>query len=308
MFIPIEKWHGCKNDFIVTWMLSTDRDMVLETIKRLAPKFCSRDGSGVAADGILVIEIKSRKDCEPEALHIVNSDGSLAANCGNGLRCAAMSVRRKAHRDFSRDIDGVTFRVMERSIDCRFTGSQSNPLVAVTMPVPTVNQENFWHDDVIEAYRQLAKQEPALKAELATVGLGNPHIVAIVSEANANLARHAGIPLQTTRGGDGINVHVGHLEEITDADKRRAKTELGESIGELYRVWPWERGVGATQACGTGACAVAVSAYDSGSVERRNWVAIEMPGGRLYARQTAAGDPVILAGPATFVFAGELEI
>ena len=308
MFIPIEKWHGCKNDFIVTWMIATDRDTVLESLKRLAPKVCNRDGSGIGADGILVIEVRSRKDIYPEALHIVNADGSLAENCGNGLRCAAMSVRRKSHKDLSSDIDGVTFQVMGRAIDCRFVGNPSQPNVAVTMPIPTVNEQNSWHGEVTSAYQKIASANSGLKGELSTVALGNPHLVAIVAKADASLAKTAGEPLQSSRGGDGINVHVGHIEELTAKDHQRAKSDLSENIGELYRVWPWERGVGATQACGTGACAVAVSAYEGGMVERSDWIAIDMPGGRLYAKQSAADEPVVLAGPAVFVFSGEIEI
>lgn len=308
MFIPIEKWHGCKNDFIVTWMIATDRDTVLESLKRLAPKLCNRDGSGIAADGILVIEVRSRKDIYPEALHIVNADGSLAENCGNGLRCAAMSVRRKSHKELATEIDGVTFQVMNRAIDCRFIGNPSQPNVAVTMPIPTVNNENPWHTEVNAAYQKIASTQPKLKAEHTTVGLGNPHLVAIVPQADATLAKVAGEPMQSCRGGDGINVHIGHGEELTAKDHQRAKSDLGETIGELYRVWPWERGVGATQACGTGACAVAVSVYEGGLVERSDWIAVDMPGGRLYAKQSAPGEPVVLAGPAMFVFSGEIEI
>ncbi len=308
MFIPFEKWHGCKNDFMVVWMIATDRDTVLESLKRLAPKLCGRDGSGIGADGILVIETRTRKDIYPEALHIVNADGSLAENCGNGLRCAAMSVRRKSHKETSSDIDGVTFNVMNRSIDCRFIGKTTNPNVAVTMPLPTVNEAHSWHQEVTLAYKKIATTHPKLNGELTTVALGNPHLVAIVSQADIDLAKIAGEPLQSSRGGDGINVHVGHVEELTDRDHQRAKSDLGESIGELYKVWPWERGVGPTQACGTGACAVAVAAYESGMVERSDWIAIDMPGGRLYAKQSSPDDPVVLAGPAAFVFSGEIEI
>lgn len=308
MFIPIEKWHGCKNDFIVTWMIASDRDTVLESLKRLAPKICNRDGSGIAADGILVIEVRSRKDIYPEVLHIVNADGSLAENCGNGLRCAAMSVRRKSHKELAAEIDGVTFQVSGRSIDCRFVGHQSHPHVAATMPIPTVNSQNSWHTEVTTAYQKIAAVQPKLKAELTTVALGNPHLVAIVNQADATLAKIAGEPLQSCRDGDGINVHVGQVEDLTAKDHQRAKTDLSEAVGELYRVWPWERGVGATQACGTGACAVAVAAYESGLVERSDWIAIDMPGGRLYAKQSAPDEPVVLAGPASFVFSGELEI
>ena len=306
MFIPIEKWHGAKNDFIVTWMLATDRDTVLESLKRLAPKLCSRDGSGVGADGILVLEVKTRKDIYPQALHIVNQDGSLASNCGNGLRCAAMSVRRRAHADGQIEFDGVTLTVKDIAFDCRFMGKPRNPFVAVTMPVPMINEANSWHTEVVSAARTL---RAATNIDVATVGLGNPHVVlTMTSSISAELAQTWGKSLQSTRGGDGINVHLCESLEVTDADHKRAKDELGEPIGELYKVIPFERGVGLTQACGSGASAVAVVAYESGMTERRHWIALDMPGGRLYAKQSEENDPVILAGPAVFVFSGEVEI
>ncbi len=308
MYIGIEKWHGCKNDFIVTWMIATDRDTVLETLKRLAPKICSRDGSGIGADGILVLEVQSRKDLYPQALHIVNSDGSMAANCGNGLRCAAMSVRRNAQKVSNAEIDGVSLAVNGVSIDCRFLGRPSRPIVAVTMPIPKLNKQNSWHEEILGVVKKISESSKKSFQNIATVEIGNPHVVIGLDEANVEVCKTFGEPLQKTRGGDGINSHVFHSQEIEDKDRSLAKSDLGEPIGELFKVWPWERGVGLTQACGTGACAVAVAAYEEGSLERSKWVACDMPGGRLYVKQSEEEDAVILAGPAEFVFAGELEI
>ena len=308
MHIPFEKWHGCKNDFLVIWMISTDKDTVLESLKRLAPKICNRDGSGIGSDGILVIETRTRKDVEPLALHIVNADGSLANNCGNGLRCAAMSVRRKSLSESTREVEGVNFNVEGRSIDCRFTGKPSNPLVAVTMPIPSVNNANLWHDEVTTLFNGLSKQFKEFNPEIVTVSLGNPHLVATSDESSAEISIDIGKKMQVARNGDGLNVHLARALETTEKDIQKAKQELGEPIGDLFEVWPWERGVGPTQACGTGACAVAVAAYEDGITERKDWIAIDMPGGRLYAKQSAEGEPVILAGPAAFVFAGEIEI
>jgi diaminopimelate epimerase len=308
MFIDFEKWHGAKNDFIVTWILTPDKDMLVPTLSRLAPKLCSRDGSGIAADGILVLVSKSRKDPHPEELVIINADGSLAKNCGNGLRCAAMSARRRAHREGVLDFDGVTMTVQGTGIDCRFMGHESNPFVAVAMPIPVVGQSNTWTSEVTGAVRSLQSANPDLKGDVETVSLGNPHVVITVEDATADLAKIAGKPLQTVRGGDGINVHVASSLEITDKDRQQARKDLGEELGELFQVFPWERGVGPTQACGTGACAVGVAALATGLAERSLWIGIEMPGGRLYAKQDSEDDIVTLAGPATFVFAGTIEI
>ena len=308
MFIEFEKWHGAKNDFLVTWILSPDRDMLIPTLERLASKICARDGSGVAADGILVLIAKSRKEPNPDELVIINSDGSQAANCGNGLRCAAMSARRRAHREGIFEFDGVSMQIRGSVIHCRFLGREGHPFVAVTMPTPVVGSDNQWNEELLKAVKYLQAASPALDGEIETVSVGNPHVVITVNDATAELALSAGKPLQRERSGDGINVHIASATAVTDKDLQIARRDIGEEIGDLYKVFPWERGVGATQACGTGACAVGVAALATGLCERSLWVGIDMPGGRLYVKQDSEGDMITLAGPAQLVFTGSLEI
>ncbi|MCX6116507.1 MAG: hypothetical protein NT027_03125, partial [Proteobacteria bacterium] len=118
-----------------------------------------------------------------------------------------------------------------------------------------------------------------------------------------------GKPMQSPDYGDGYNVHIIESLELSDQDLQRAKKDLGDlHLSELYRVFPWERGVGPTQSCGTGACAVAAAILNLGFTVRSSWIAIDMPGGRLYVKQDQEDGPVILAGPASFVFAGTIEI
>lgn len=308
MFVDFEKWHGTKNDFIVIWILTPERDLLVPTLQRLAPSICNRDGSGVGADGLLVLISKSRKDPYAEELVIINSDGSLAKNCGNGLRCAAASARARAHREGIVEFDGVTLKVQSNEIDCRFLGKKTMPLVAVTMPVPTTGEENAWHADVVNRTRQIQQEHEGLKGDIETVDIGNPHVVISVDDASHDLAERCGPVLQSCRGGDGINVHLASSMEITEKDQHRARLEIGETLGEIIKVVPWERGVGPTQACGTGACAVGVVALASGLTERSEWIGIEMPGGRLYVKQANSNEEVILAGPADFVFNGSVEI
>jgi diaminopimelate epimerase len=308
MFIEIEKWHGAKNDFIVTWILTTDRDMLVPTLERLAPKLCTRDGSGMAADGILVLVAKSSKSPHPEELVIINSDGSQAKNCGNGLRCAAMSARKRALKEGVSDFDGVTLTVQGLPIDCRFLGKEGTPFVAVTMPAPVINADNSWHREIEEVVKSHQKLNSLLLGDVETVSLGNPHVVLTVNQASLELAAGLGPPLQKSRGGDGINVHVTSAIEITEKDRQQARREIGEEIGELFLAFPWERGVGPTQACGTGACAVGATILATGLSERALWVAIDMPGGRLYVKQAGKDDLITLAGPAKFVFTASVEI
>jgi diaminopimelate epimerase len=308
MFIDFEKWHGAKNDFIVTWIVTTEMDMIIPTLQRLAKQLCSRGGDGIGADGILVMVTKFRKSYEPDELVIINSDGTLARNCGNGLRCAAMSARRKSEAEGVLDFDGLTIHVQGQGIDCRFVGHDGHPFVAVTMPQANIGAENQWHHDVTARVETLQVNHKMLNGEVETVEIGNAHVVITVEHATSDLAKIAGPSLQQSRGGDGINVHIASASEVTDKDRQRAKRDLNEDVSELFTVFPWERGVGPTQACGSGACAVGVAAFASGLSERKSWIAVDMPGGRLYVKQDGATEPVILAGPAAYVFSGRIEI
>jgi diaminopimelate epimerase len=117
-----------------------------------------------------------------------------------------------------------------------------------------------------------------------------------------------GPKLQTSPHWDGINVHIISPTSITDKDHGRARNDLGGEISEIYRAYVWERGAGETLACGSGAVAIAASALQTGLVERSQWIAIDMPGGRLYVKQEQDDEPAMLAGPAMFVFRGTITI
>ena len=80
MLVPFEKWHGCKNDFIVVWLEPQAKE-VFQSLQKRASQICARDGAGVGADGILVLHQDSRNDLQPATMTIINKDGSLAANC-----------------------------------------------------------------------------------------------------------------------------------------------------------------------------------------------------------------------------------
>ena len=97
MQLKFEKWHGCLNDFAVVWITEADGDVVMNSLKRQAVQLCDRH-AGIGADGLLILHVKNAGDLTPTKLTIINSDGSIAKNCGNGIRCAASAVL-KAHRE-----------------------------------------------------------------------------------------------------------------------------------------------------------------------------------------------------------------
>jgi diaminopimelate epimerase len=315
MFKKIEKWHGCKNDFIVIWISQAEGDVVLDSLRRLAPGLCRRDGSGIGADGILVLQSKLKTSLFPESLTIINSDGSIAGNCGNGIRCAATSIRRRNLTEGNGEEfpEAIELTVAGRQIICRFLDEGQKidqGFVAVEMGIAAIGSENPWHPDAKKEVARVGNDLgiPGLGHEFNTCEIGNRHLVFFLEDADRAQALKVGPALQKSAFWDGINVHLCRAVSPTAEDHALAKKILGGKISELYRVFVWERGAGETQACGSGACAVAAASFATGLVDRNDWIAIDMPGGRLYCKQDEAGAPVTLAGPAQFVFEGLLEI
>lgn len=314
MELEFEKWHGNKNDFILTWF---PHDAVtFEALRRQAPALCTRDGSGIGADGILVLHTKSSRDLQPYQLSIINSDGSLAETCGNGIRCAALSILVK-HRAAEPKVelpDGIDFALKSSRASVRYMGileERANgalPLVAVDMGKARVNAENPDFKDAGEFLKEVAAElkMPELLREWSLISLGNRHLVFSLDKVSRELIRKIGPRLQTSPLWDGINVHIIQSKPVTDADAKAAKAVLGQPMDELFEAFVWERGAGETQACGSGACAVAVSQWATGLSDRSAWIGVDMPGGRLYIKQSSAEDAITMAGPAKLAFRGKV--
>ncbi len=312
MWIDFEKWHGCLNDFIVAW---ASDPMIIESLKRQAQKLCKRDGSSIGADGVLILRTRHERDHVPSELIVVNQDGSIAKNCGNGLRCAALSVYTRNASEGEK-LEGVSFQLAGRQMDCRFLTRDGKgtagelPFVAVTMGEAALD------DDVkdfkeIEKFVRSAFQQEAPKTKLHDVHfcqLGNPHLIfALEKEMSTQDAERIGRCLQSSPFWDGVNAHFIWEDEVK-ANLAGERSFLNKSPETLYRAIPYERGVGLTQACGSGAAAIGAAVLRDGFSERNDWLLVKMPGGLLYVKQDSEEDPVTLAGPAALAFTGKLEI
>lgn len=275
--IVFEKWHGCLNDFII---VNVDADTLLPTMRLLVKRvkqLCSRDGSGVGADGIIICCAGERY-----SVWIINSDGSFAKNCGNGLRCAAMAFfRNQATSRLEITIGG---RVVTCSL---FSPAERRMLVAIDMGNVLVDQRLSWYEEIKTCIEQALTELQLPSIPFKVCEIVNKHLVFFTSRIRQ--LEQLGPILQ--KFADGVNVHIVWPAKGTD---------------ELYKARTYERGVGMTAACGTGACAIAAAVLNDNNLGK--WIKIKMPGGLLQVKRNEISEHFTLAGSAQFVFRGELEL
>jgi diaminopimelate epimerase len=316
MLVEFEKWHGCGNDFIVMH-LDRRQHLLLESIIRNAVRICRRDGTGIGADGLLLLtDSVNRSEQGPYGLTIVNSDGSIAQNCGNGIRCVGASLAMLASEDLRGvdHIEGFDLIVGDRELFVRsmmpikHAEQIASTLFFANMGRPELRREDA--SQMLDSIRQIIGRY-SLKLDIESVAvcdLGNTHLVLFCRRSDGfhDAIRTIGPLLQQTKYWNGVNVHLASAESIEPA----AIASKGISVNpeDGYRVSVWERGAGPTQACGSGACAVAVCAMTDGLIDRQYWLPIAMPGGLLYVRQSDEDQDVELAGPAEFVFRGSIDV
>lgn len=305
MIKTFEKWHGCKNDFVIMWLSDHEGEIVLNSIKRMAHKICSKSGDGVGADGILVLHNKNSTDPLPYLMTIINSDGSIAANCGNGLRVAALSVRRK-HQSLGQEVPAMLeLNVLDRSFICAFYKG-SNPYVSVEMGSIIFGDSVSWFkNEKSSVIAKISKMGLGV-CDIDAADVGNKHLVIRNIPSTAENLKVIAPQLQESTHWDGINVHLDQEKTITKDDQHLALKHIGTDIQELHEVHCYERGVGVTPACGSGACSVASAAWAQGFLGSGKWIAIDMPGGRLYCKNEEGR--YTLAGPGQHVFDGTLEV
>ena len=308
MMIEFEKWHGCKNDFMVIWITSSDKDLVIPSLQRQARALCDRSGGGIGADGLLVVETPTRRDMVPSSLTIINQDGSLAKNCGNGLRCATRSVLRRMELAGSQRDElppAIEWKIEDRSFWCKVIDPSGLTGVEIGhVKITTVRRESdLWREIAAAA----AKDHAIFNASesVALVDTGNQHLVLFSAPCTPLALDAFASKIQQVSGWDGINVHVAWAEDSGSNRTNSRNQATRMKIDSTWRAIPWERGAGLTQACGSGAVAIAAAAAD-GITSEEEWTEIRMPGGSLLAHPS--GEAWELVGPAQLVFTGTVEI
>ncbi|GAB4354667.1 MAG: diaminopimelate epimerase [Immundisolibacter sp.] len=268
------KMHGLGNDFVVIDGVRQTVRLTSAQVRALADRHY-----GVGCDQVLLIETAARPQAD-FTYRIFNADGGEVEHCGNGARCAARFVRDQGLSDR----DTLCFDTLGGLIRPRLLPDGQ---VEVQMGVPRFAPQDIPFEAPAEAL-DYPLEVAGQTVRIAALAIGNPHAVLQVADVDQapvatlgpSIARHRRFP----RG-----VNVGFLQV------------LGRGEGRL-RVY--ERGVGETLACGSGACAAFVSAVRWGLFDAT--ARLHLPGGTLELAWAGTGTPVYLTGPAVTVFEGTL--
>lgn len=277
------KAHGTGNDFVVL----IDLDDHLEVSPVLVRALCDRR-RGIGADG--VIRIGAARSTAAAFMDYRNADGSVVEMCGNGVRVVAkLLVDHGLAAPDEAGTVGIDTRAGLRPVIVHHGPDGRVAEVTVDMGPPELDPRRVPFvpgRPTSDGPRQHLELDGEV-LELTAVSMGNPHAVlpasdvdgAPVGELGPRIERHPSFP-------EGVNVG---FAEVAGPERIRLRV--------------WERGVGETAACGTGACAAVVALQGTGEVGEQ--VAVELPGGRLTVSHRAGGR-VLMTGPAVEVARGRL--
>lgn len=276
MLVRFTKMHGLGNDFVVIDLITQRIRIDEDIVKRLGDRHF-----GIGFDQLLLVETPTDPDMDFK-YRIFNSDGNEVEHCGNGARCFARFVIDKRLTGKQQ----IAVQTQKGPIYLSLVGDND---VRVDMGKPRLLPA----DIPFKANEQAVEYSVGVDGQnykVGAVSMGNPHAILVVdSVANA--------PVETL--GPKLEVHPGF--------PNKANISFMEIIDRSHiKLRVFERGVGETLACGTGACAAVVSGQLRGLLDKR--VEATLTGGKLIIEWPGGENSVIMTGPATTVFEGQIHI
>ena len=275
MLINFSKMHGLGNDFVVIDAFNQSIDLGTEQIQHLADR-----QHGIGCDQLLLVE-PARGDADFRYV-IYNADGGEVSQCGNGARCFALFVRKQGltGKRTIRVETGSGELVLDVNAEDQVTVDMGEPSFAPTsIPIACDKQQSEYTaivDDV--------------DIKFSALSVGNPHAVIQVDSAETAAVESLGTAM-----------------ECHEFFPERANIGFSEIMSQSkIKLRVFERGAGETLACGSGACAAVVAGIQLGKLSSP--VTVELKGGELIIEWLGEGSSVMMAGPATFVFDGMIEL
>ncbi len=276
MVLKFTKMHGAGNDFVVIDLISQRCKLRPRDIRKIADRHF-----GVGCDQVLLVEPPGSPEVDFR-YRIFNADGGEVEQCGNGARCFARFVREKK-------LTGkrvITVETASGIIELRIRDQHQ---VEVNMGAPEFNpaQIPFAAGEIRDSYFLQVGEETF---EIGALSMGNPHAVVVVENTEDIDIERLG-PLIENHADFPQRVNAGFMQVVSESQ---------------INLRVFERGVGETLACGTGACAAVVYGLS------RRWlsdtVTVNLPGGKLSISWAGIGQPVIMTGPTAVVFEGTIKI
>ena len=276
------KMTGIGNDYI--YINCVDDGVTLKNIPEMAKKFSDRH-FGIGSDGLILIEKPTVKNADYK-MRIFNSDGSEAEMCGNGIRCVAKFIHDKGMNN-SDKLSIETLAGIKKVKIIEDINKECNDVI-VDMGEPVFQDKNIPYD-VYEAFnKDLDLEVNGEKMRFTAVSMGNPHAVTFVENLD---------DMQIEKYGPKV--------EYNPIFPNRTNVEFVEIIDKNnIKVRVWERGVGETYACGTGACAAMVASGINGYTDEN--VTVNLPGGKLKI-EWGKDNHIYMEGPAATVYEGQIE-
>jgi len=270
--IPFTKMHGLGNDCVI--IDARDEPIMLSEaqIRLIADR-----RRGVGCDQLVILELPKTGDADV-FLRFYNSDGSESGACGNATRCIAARLMQ------AQSVDTLSIQtaagLLHADVDAR-------GLVAIDMGEAQLDWQQIPLKEAMDTLVLNLAAGPF--AGPSAVGIGNPHCVFFVDDAEKVDISKLGPKVEQ----DPIFPERTNVEFVTVQGRDRIRMRV------------WERGAGITEACGSGACAVAVAAARRGLTDRR--VEVVLDGGSLFI-EWRDDNHVVMSGPVTFVFTGEFDM
>ena len=270
------KMHGLGNDFVfIEDKTGQDKDYTV-----LARAMCNRH-TGIGADGLIVIVDSRVADVR---MRIINSDGSEAEMCGNGIRCFAKYVYDSGIIEKKQFTVETPAGIMEPEIT---VGADNKAeLITINMGRPSFNRSEIPMEGTDG---RVLNEDLGVDGEnwkSTSLLMGVPHTVTYVDDV------------------DSVDIEkIGPLFEKHEAFPKHTNINFAQQMDDrTVKVRTWERGAGATLACGTGSCSVAVASFLNGRTGRE--VDIQLPLGTLHIEYREEDGNVYMTGPAAVSFTG----
>lgn len=276
MRIRFTKMHGLGNDFMVIDAISQQPQLDGAAIRKLADR-----QFGIGFDQLLLVECPTKPDVDFR-YRIYNADGSEVENCGNGARCFAKFVR-------DRRLTGKSSIAVQTANGIMTLNVQADGRISVDMGAPILAPQEVPIQQTEQACVYTLELDNQT-IEFGAASMGNPHAVLVVDNVETAPVESLGPKLETHPMFPN-RVNVGFMQVL-------ARNEISLRV--------FERGVGETLACGTGACAAAVVGQLQGLLDSQ--VTVHLPGGDLTIQWPGPGQSLIMTGPAVTVYQGQIRL